>query len=105
VIVRLLQDRRGSPAVRRAALGALAAGDPSGLAKHALPVAADATSPLDLRLRAIKAVEVTRTSRDPKVVSRAPDAFDQLMERLGQSPQVEIRKAARGYVARTRSPR
>ncbi len=105
-IALFLRDSKEAPAVRQAALGALAAGDPRGLPQQVLPVVADEAAPLDLRLRAIKAVEVARTSRDPKVFARAPDAFDRLMERLAErSPSLAVREAARTYLSRTRSAR
>jgi hypothetical protein len=92
--------------MRQAALGALVAGDPAGLPRHVLPVVGDEAAPLDLRLRALTAVELARTSRDPRVFARAADDFDQQMERLStRSTSTEMRAAARRYLARTRAPR
>ncbi len=80
-LVQVLRDTREGLAARQAALGALAAGDPRGLPQHAVPVVADEAAPPDLRVLAIKAVEITRTSRDPRVFARAPDEFDRVVER------------------------
>lgn len=105
-LVRVLRDRRERLAAREAALGALAAGDQEGLAQHVVPVVADETAPADLRVRAIRAVEITRTSRDPRVVGRAPDEFDRAVQRVAARTQVvAVRGAARRYLERTRSPR
>jgi hypothetical protein len=105
-LVALLRDPQESPAARHAALGALAAGDPQGLAERVAPVVADEGAPLDLRLRAIKAVEIIRTSRDPRVLGRVPDEFDRTLERLAErSSTLAVRDAARGYLDRTRTAR
>jgi len=105
-LVQVLRDTREGLAARQAALGALAAGDPRGLPQHAVPVVADEAAPPDLRVLAIKAVEITRTSRDPRVFARAPDEFDRVVERLAErAPAGAVRDAARTYLARTRSPR
>jgi len=90
----------------QAALGALAAGDPAGLPQNVVPVVADESAPSDLQVRAIKSVEITRTSRDPRVFARAPDEFDRVMERLAiRSAAAAVQAAARNYLVRTRSPR
>jgi hypothetical protein len=66
------------------------------MSQQALAVVADEAAPVDLRLRAIKVVEIARTSRDPKVCARAPDEFDGLMERLAEgSPSQAVGEAAR----------
>jgi hypothetical protein len=105
-LVQVLRDARESPTPRQAALGALAAGDPARLPQNVVPVVADEAAPSDLRVRAIKAVEITRTSRDPRVFARAPDEFDRVMERLAaRSAAAAVQAAARTYLARTRSPR
>ncbi len=105
VIARYLQDSSEHASVRSAALGALAAGDPPGFPHVVVPIVANESTPEDLRLRAIKVVELMRTSRDPRVLRRAPDDFDRLMEQLAdRSPAPAVREAARTYQARTRSP-
>lgn len=105
-LVRIVRGRDERLAARQAALGALAAGDPDGLADHIVPVVADEAAPADLRVRGIKAVELKRTSRDPRVLGRTPDEFDRAVERLAERSTVPaVRNAARRYVARTRSPR
>ncbi len=105
-LVRIVRARGEPLAARQAALAALAAGDPGGLPQHVVPVVADERTPADLRLRAINAVEVLRTSRDPRVVGRAPDEFDRAVERIAQrSAASAVRSAARRYLVRTRSPR
>jgi HEAT repeat protein len=105
-ITRILRDRRESDSARHAALGAVAAGDPKELPMLLVPVVADEGEPVDLRVRAIKAVEISRTSRDPKVFTRSPDDFDTLMERLAAtSPNAAIQQSSRAFLARTRSPR
>lgn len=103
-IVGYLRDPAEPPAIRQAALSALAVGDPAGFPQQVLAVVADEAAPLDLRLRAIKIIEVRRTSRDPKVLGRAADEFDRLMERLITGSQAgAIREAARVYLVRTKS--
>lgn len=105
-LVSVLRDATESATARHAALGALAAGDPQGLARHVVSVVTDEAAPLELRLRAIKAVEIIRTSRDPRVLGRAPDEFDRALERLAERSRAPaIREAARSYLTRTRSPR
>jgi hypothetical protein len=105
-LVRIVRGRDERLAARQAALGALAAGDPDGLADHIVPVVVDEAAPADLRVRGIKAVEIKRTSRDPRVLGRTPDEFDRAVERLAERSTVPaVRNAARRYVARTRSPR
>jgi hypothetical protein len=65
---------------------------------------ADEAAPADLRVRAIKAVEITRTSRDPRVVGRAADEFDRAVERVAERSAVAaVRGAARRYLVRTRA--
>ena len=105
-LAHVLRDVRESPTPRQAALGALAAGDPAGLPQNVVPVVADEAAPSDLRVRAIKAVEITRTSRDPRVFARAPDEFDRVMERLAaRSAAAAVQAAAKTYLVRTRAPR
>ncbi|HEV2146277.1 MAG TPA: hypothetical protein VGR37_02580 [Longimicrobiaceae bacterium] len=73
---------------------------------HAHPVVADESAPADLRIRAIREMELRRTSRDVAVVvRRQQDAFDALVVRLAErSANLEVRGAAGRYVVRTRSP-
>jgi len=105
-LVHVLRDERESPTPRQAALGALAAGDPASLPQNVVPVVANEAAPADLRVRAIKAVEITRTTRDPRVFARAPDEFDRVMERLAaRSAAAAVQAAARNYLVRTRSPK
>jgi hypothetical protein len=104
LLASILQERRESPEARQAALGSLAAGDPQGLPGRVVPVVADENAPADLRLRAIKAVEISRTSRDPNVLGRPPDEFDRLLERLATSSRDQrVRSSSRTYLDRTRS--
>lgn len=105
-LVRVVRARGERLAARQAALAALAAGDPGRLADHVVPVVADEAAPADLRVRAIRAVEMTRTSRDPLVIGRPLDEFDRAVERMAERSTVAaVRRAARQYLARTRSPR
>ena len=106
IIAQHFRDARQPLLVRRAALGALAVGDRAGVAAESLPVVTDETAPPELRVRAIRLVELTRTSRDPRVFARSADAFDQAMSRLvASSTTPSVRDAARTYLTRTRTAR
>jgi hypothetical protein len=105
-LVVILRNPREPSLVRHAALGALGAGDPANFAEYVLPVVADEAAPVELRLRGIAFLEMSRTSRDPGIFARAADDFDRLMVRLrDRSPSSRIRSAAQTYLARTRSAR
>ena len=105
-LIVILRDPRESELVRHAALGALSAGDARNFAAHVLPVVADEAAPIDLRLRSIAFVEISRTSRDARIFARATDDFDRLMIRLRDgSTSPRIRAAAQHYLTRTRSAR
>jgi HEAT repeat protein len=103
---KILRDRNESAEARDAALSALAAGDPSGFPSAVVEVISDESEPVDLRIKAIKAVEISRTSRDPKIYGRSADAFDRAVERLAaSSPNAAVQQAARIFLDRTKSPR
>ena len=106
LLTSILQDRKESADARHAALGALAAGDPLGLPQRVVPVVGNESDPADLRIRAIKAVEISRTSRDPKLLGRSPDEFDRVVETLAtRSSDRRVQESARTYLSRTRSAR
>jgi hypothetical protein len=102
---RILQDSREALEVRQAALGALAVGDPMGFPHRVLVLVGDEAVPRDLRVRAIKTVEVQRTSRDSRAIgARRQDEFDRRMRQLlADSRDQAVRAAADRYVRRTSS--
>jgi len=106
-LVRILQDGSAPPALRQAALSSLAANDARNFPEHVLPVVQDERAPRELRLNAIKTVELLRTSRDSRTIAaRQPDVFDRAVERLSeQSADQAVRVGARNYLVRTRAPR
>jgi hypothetical protein len=101
----VLQDAGESLDARTAALGALLAGDPQGFPRHVLPVVGDESAPAELRVRAIKIMEMRRTTRDAAVLRRQADDFDRTVERVaGASRDADVQAAVRSYLTRTRAP-
>lgn len=104
-LVGILRSAGETPEAREAAMGALLANDAENFERHVLPVVADEAAPSELRTRAIKSVELHRTTRDRRALRLRGDDFDARVEALAAtSRDPNVREAARTYLARTRSP-
>jgi HEAT repeat protein len=105
-LLSILRNRTEAATVREAAFGTLSANAASELPSAIAQVLRDDAEPTRLRIRAIKFYELKRTSRDPKVLRRAPDDIDTVIRQLAANSSVpEVRSAAATYVARTQSAR
>lgn len=103
---RILQDSREPLDARQAALGALATGDPARLARSVVQVIGDDSETTALRVRAIKTMELLRTTRDRSAIAaRNTDELDAQIGRLATGARdPQVRSAAADYMRRTRTP-